>query len=642
MQDRPGARVQPLRPTDPTRLGPYVLLGRLGDGGMGTVYLADDDRGRRVAVKVIRADLAADDEFRRRFRSEVQRARQVPPFCTAEVLDADPDHEFPYLVIDYVDGPSLAEVVQQSGPLSPANLHGLAIGVATALTAIHGAGVVHRDLKPRNVLLALGSPKVIDFGIAHGMGPPGELTRTDQIVGTVAYMAPERFDTDQPQRLGPAADIFAWGAVIAYAGTGYTPFAADSALAMVARILTKPPQLDGLEPRLRELVSIALSKRQEDRPTARELLDLLLATPPPPDADLPAGLTGAPSPQRAYPVTSSSGAEYAGADHSYAEFAGASSSYAEFAGAGFLDTPFPGAGSESFNELRSMTIPTPQHSRRSRRRAPRALLASLGAVLAASAVGVSLVVNRAADGAPSVNTGAAAPVDLRTPPSLTPSRDPTPTDPTSADPTPTYPTPKEAAEPTASARADSASRRPVNFADGLDSDKFWPNRVDLDGSCQHQNGLMLVTLEAPGVQRCRGPKTVVAGDQRISVNIIRGRVGACASIWFLATDTGGYEFSACEDEFRINDRTETTVRRVGGVQLRDPIALGAPTSISMRLRGSTVEMSLSGKIVGRVKLPADAPVRRGGQVTVGTAGLATEGDPPYTAAFAGIEIRSQG
>ena len=161
---------------------------------MGSVYLADSPEGRTVALKVIRADLAEEPEFRRRFRSEVARAQEVPPFCTAEVLDADPDHETPFLVVEFVDGPSLAEVVLDRGPLTPANLYGLAIGVATALTAIHGAGVIHRDLKPSNVLLAPGTPKVIDFGIARGTERSDGDTRTDQLIGTVAYMAPERLD----------------------------------------------------------------------------------------------------------------------------------------------------------------------------------------------------------------------------------------------------------------------------------------------------------------------------------------------------------------------------------------------------------------------------------------------------------------
>src|SRR3982750_2825797 len=201
-------RTSPLRPRDPRSLGPYELLGRLGEGGMGTVYLARSAAGVLVAVKMVRADLAPDDAFRRRFRSEVNRVRQGPPFCTAEVLDADPDHEQPYLVVEYVDGPSLAEVVEDRGPLTASNLHSVAIGVATALTAIHGAGIIHRDLKPRNVLLAPGSPKVIDFGIARALEPTSAHTATDQMLGTVAYMAPERFGSEPGVSLTPAADVF--------------------------------------------------------------------------------------------------------------------------------------------------------------------------------------------------------------------------------------------------------------------------------------------------------------------------------------------------------------------------------------------------------------------------------------------------
>src|SRR3954470_670343 len=199
-----------LRPTDPRRLGRYRLEARLGQGGMGTVYLGRSREGRPVAVKVIKSEFAYDHEFRGRSRSEVNRARQVPPFCTAEVIDADADHETPYLVTEYVDGPSLAEVIADQGPLTGGSLYSVAVGVATALAAIHGAGVIHRDLKPRNVLFALGTPKVIDFGIARPIEPTSFLTSTEMVVGTLAYMAPERLDAELDRMLTPAVDVFSW------------------------------------------------------------------------------------------------------------------------------------------------------------------------------------------------------------------------------------------------------------------------------------------------------------------------------------------------------------------------------------------------------------------------------------------------
>jgi serine/threonine protein kinase len=265
--------MKPLRPHDPRALGDYELLGLLGEGGMGAVHLAQDRAGRTVAIKIIRPEFAAQAEFRGRFRSEVNRARQVPPFCTAAVLDADPDHETPYLVVEYIDGPDLAERITSDGPLTDGALYSVAIGVATALVAIHGAGVIHRDLKPRNVLLAPGFPKVIDFGIARALESTSEHTRTDQMVGTLSYMAPERLDGGP---VTPAVDVFAWGILVAYAATGRTPFAADTPTATAVRILTAEPDLTGLPDDLREVVEQALTKGPAARPSAQDVLDALL------------------------------------------------------------------------------------------------------------------------------------------------------------------------------------------------------------------------------------------------------------------------------------------------------------------------------------------------------------------------------
>ncbi|MFC0097867.1 protein kinase [Micromonospora marina] len=269
-------RVSPLRAADPAFLGEYQMVGRIGAGGMGMVYLAEDADGSYVAVKLIHADLIADPEFRARFRDEVERSRQVPSFCTAEFIAADIDHDPPYLVVEYVDGPSLEEVVTERGPLRGGTLHSLAVGVATALTGIHRAGIIHRDLKPENVLLPPGSPKVIDFGIARSFGVTSRHTRTDDMVGTIAYMAPERFADNRGDPVSAAADVFAWGCVITYAGTGRTPFGGDSPSATAGRILTQPPHLDGLPEPLREPVRLALAKDPADRPSAPDLLAMLL------------------------------------------------------------------------------------------------------------------------------------------------------------------------------------------------------------------------------------------------------------------------------------------------------------------------------------------------------------------------------
>ncbi|HWS31680.1 MAG TPA: serine/threonine-protein kinase [Actinoplanes sp.] len=294
-----------LQPEDPRTLGRYALIERLGEGGMGVVYLGRDPDGTLVAVKVIRAEFARDPNFRDRFRSEVNRAREVPAFSTAEVLDADPDHEPPYLVVEYIDGPSLADVIRDQGPLRGGNLHGVAVGVATALAGIHSAGIVHRDLKPGNVLFALGSPKVIDFGIAKGVDATSNHTQPQQMVGTLSYMSPERFNSGD---VTPAADIFAWGAVVAYAATGHSPFATDNPVSTVGRILTETPDLTGLPASLAPVVGRALAKDPGQRPTAQELLRELTAGPSPDTVPLVSSTAAPAASSTAAPAASSAAA----------------------------------------------------------------------------------------------------------------------------------------------------------------------------------------------------------------------------------------------------------------------------------------------------------------------------------------------
>ncbi|MFC9293743.1 serine/threonine protein kinase [Streptomyces sp. NPDC057011] len=256
-----------LRAGDPKRIGELTLVGRLGAGGMGVVYLAQGPDGRLVALKRLREELASDSEYRARFRREAATLLRVQGACTARVLAVEVEASSPFVVMEYVQGPTLAEHVGEHGPLRGDMAHGFAVGLAEALVAIHRAGVVHRDLKPGNVLLSEQGPKVIDFGIAQSADATA-LTRTGVGIGTVGYMAPEQVRG----QAGPAADVFAWALTVAYATTGRPPFGSGPAEAVLFRVLQEEPDLDGVPAHLRPLLTSALAKSPERRPTPGHLL----------------------------------------------------------------------------------------------------------------------------------------------------------------------------------------------------------------------------------------------------------------------------------------------------------------------------------------------------------------------------------
>ena len=262
-----------LAPGDPGRIGPYRLVGRLGRGGMGHVYLGLSPGGRPVAVKVIRADLAADPEFRVRFAREVAAVRQVSGLFTALVLDADVESALPWLATAYVAGPSLAEAVTGDGPMAARPALALAAGLAESLSAIHAAGVVHCDLKPSNVLLSPDGPRVIDFGISRAAGPGMSTVSAagvGWVTGSPGFMSPEQALGGE---IGPPSDIFSLGAVLSFATTGRGPFGRGSRPEVAYRLVYGRPDLGEIPAGLRPLVERCLAKDPVQRPTADEVLE---------------------------------------------------------------------------------------------------------------------------------------------------------------------------------------------------------------------------------------------------------------------------------------------------------------------------------------------------------------------------------
>ena len=606
-----------LRASDPVQLGPYKLLRRLGEGGMGSVYLAEAADHTIVALKVIRTDLAEEPEFRRRFRSEVIRAQQVPPFCTAEVLDADPDHDPPYLVVEYVDGPSLSEVVTERGPLTQANLYGLAIGVATALTAIHGAGVIHRDLKPSNVLLAPGTPKVIDFGIARATeGPDGE-TRTDQLMGTVAYMAPERLDPAVDGTLTPAADIFAWGAVLTYAATGHVPFVGDTSPATAIAILTQKPNLEGVSEPLRALVRRALAKKPGSRPTARELLDELLSNAP---RRALAGAPGPrPAPEQSAPAPPTAEGALAAAETKEAndpndatesrESATEDADGALTSGLALAVVDVTEDGERPTHALPTAPVTPPAANQAG---TPTVVLRPADAtehVALAAAVPVAgghtrrrsrwrgvgigvlvLCVLASAGAVAGILTGMIKLPSAGQPAALSVSSPSTPT--TGAVSTPPSPSPSTSPTPSPSVSTPGQTQFLFNAVDdALTAPKFWRpvESKTYSASCLFDSSGMTVSLKDVSKTvsyRCSGPKDLI-DDMQLTVNITFVNPKSCGAIWFrFVGNIQGYVLRVCANGVELATHNDSILRSVAAGSFAPPFADGTTTRIEIIAEGN--------------------------------------------------------
>lgn len=260
-----------LRREDPRVVGSFRLHRRLGAGGMGVVYLGADKRGQRVALKVIRPELAEDQEFRSRFAREVSAARRIRGGCTARLVAADLDADRPWFATQYVPGPSLHDKVGQQGTLSAAEVASIGAALAEGLVAVHEAGVVHRDLKPSNILLSPKGPRIIDFGIAWSTGA-STLTHVGTAVGSPGFLAPEQV---RGAAVTPATDVFAFGATLAYAATADSPFGQGSSEVMLYRVVHEEPDLSGVPDSLAPLVYACLAKDPGDRPSTVQLSERL-------------------------------------------------------------------------------------------------------------------------------------------------------------------------------------------------------------------------------------------------------------------------------------------------------------------------------------------------------------------------------
>jgi eukaryotic-like serine/threonine-protein kinase len=599
------AGARPLLAGDPAALGGVELLGRLGEGGMGVVYLGRTSAGVLVAVKAIRGHLAGEPGFRRRFRSEVTQVRQVPPYCTAEVLDADPDSDPPYLVVEYVDGPTLSDVVAERGPLTPANLHSVAIGVATALTAIHGAGVIHRDLKPSNVLLAQGSLKVIDFGIARPVADASTLTDEGEIVGTVSYMAPERFGPEGSKLLTPAADVFAWGAVVAYAGTGHAPFPADSAPGIAMRIVGGEPELDGLPPALRALVERALAKEPGDRPTARSLLDMLTSSGDAAPISVP--------PNLASPLADSAIATQAGAYPATRAVPTAvvrPTGPASAASAALAGTR-PAARSGSLYPSAAAAPPR----RRGRWRVLTGALAAvlilgLAAGIATRVIPLPFANAAAADNTTSPTPGATGSV------------------PTSESPSP-------------SVNALLAGMTKIQ-TDSLSPPTAWQDLTDTKNhaSCAATAKGLIVTRGSDSPFRCPGPKDLLY-DTAVFVDVQLFDTASCATVW-LRFNTSGYAVRVCHDGYIPIIHGFPSPNNAD--KLCDPIPstldAGHRIRVGVVLRGNEFTFLRDGKQIGRGSCSDPADTFHVGHVVLGIFPSVTlpSGTPTSQVQLSNVEI----